>query len=77
MARDTFDVLKDALSLPMEARAALIDTLIGSLDPIVDADAEESWREEICQRVQQVDNQAVQLIPWENARRQLRAGSSR
>jgi putative addiction module component (TIGR02574 family) len=77
MARDTSELLKDALLLPMEARAALIDTLIGSLDSIIDADAEESWREEIRQRIEQIDSGAVQLVTWEKARRQLRAGMSR
>ena len=67
----TFD-LRDALALPAEARAALIDSLIGSLDHEIDDGAEDAWREEIHRRLQQIDGGAVQLIAWDDARR-LRA----
>jgi len=73
MPRDAAEVLRDALALPPEARAALIDSLIGSLDIEVDEDAEEAWREEIYRRLQQIDSGAVKLIPWDDARRRLRA----
>jgi putative addiction module component (TIGR02574 family) len=72
MVRDPAELLRDALELPLEARAALIDSLIESLDLVVDEGAEEAWREEIYRRLQQIDNGAVQLIPWEDARRRLR-----
>ncbi len=52
---------------------ALVDSLIGSLDQTVDAGAEEAWREEIHRRLQQIDSEAVRLIPWEEARRRLRS----
>ncbi len=71
MERDAAEVLRDALALAPEVRAALIDSLIGSLDQSVDAAAEEAWREEIYRRLQQIDCGAVQLIPWEDARRRL------
>jgi len=51
----------------------LIDSLIGSLDVEVDEDAEEAWREEIYRRLQQIDSGAVKPIPWDDARRRLRA----
>jgi len=73
MERDAAEVLRDALALSPEVRAALIDSLIGSLDQVVDAAAEEAWREEIDRRLQQIDSGAVQLIPWEDARRRLRS----
>jgi putative addiction module component (TIGR02574 family) len=73
MVRDAAELLRDALALPPEARAALIDSLIDSLDQIVDDDAEEAWRVEICRRLQQIDSGAVQLIPWQHARQRLRA----
>jgi putative addiction module component (TIGR02574 family) len=73
MPRDAAELLRDALALPAEARAALIDSLIGSLDIEVDEDAEEAWREEIHRRLQQIDSGAVKLIPWEDARRRLQA----
>ena len=73
MIRDAAEVLRDALELPAEARAALIDSLIESLDHAIDENAEEAWREEIYRRVHQIDTGAVQLITWEDARRRLRA----
>ena len=72
MVRDAAEVLRDALALPSEARAALVDSLIESLDHTIDEGAEEAWREEIYLRLQQIDSGAVQLIPWEDARRRLR-----
>ena len=73
MPRDVTEVLRDALALPAEARAALVDSLIGSLDSSIDDGAEEAWREEIHRRLLEIDSGAVQLIPWEDARRRLRA----
>jgi putative addiction module component (TIGR02574 family) len=73
MKRDAEEVLKDALALSPEARGALIDSLIGSLDQTADVAAEEAWREEIGRRIQQVDGGAVSLIPWDEARRRLRS----
>ena len=73
MQRDAAEVLRDALALPPEVRSTLIDTLIGSLDRTVDPGAEEAWQEEIHHRLQQIDSEAVQLIPWEDARRSLRS----
>ena len=72
MVRDAAEVLRDALALPPEARAALVDSLIESLDRVIDEGAEEAWLEEIYRRLQQIDSGAVQLIPWEDARRRLR-----
>jgi len=72
MVRDPAEVLKAALELSTEARAALIDSLIESLDHTIDDDAEEAWREEIYRRLQQIDGGAVHLTPWEDARRRLR-----
>ena len=72
MQRDPAELLKDALSLPVEARAALIDSLIDSLDMEIDQGAEEAWREEIRLRLAQIDGGAVKMIPWEEARRGIR-----
>jgi putative addiction module component (TIGR02574 family) len=72
MERDAAEVLQDALALPTEARAALIDSLIGSVDHAIDDCAEDACREEIHRRLQQIDNGAVQLIAWDEARRRLR-----
>jgi hypothetical protein len=44
MEKHAAEVLRDALHLPAEARAALVDSLIQSLDPTIDEGAEEAWR---------------------------------
>lgn len=71
MAKDAAEVLRDALSLPPVARAALIETLLESLDSEVDDNAEQAWREEIYRRLQQIDSGAAQLIPWDDAQQSL------
>jgi len=71
MPHKVAELLKDALSLPVEERATLIDYLLDSLDPQVDHGSEDAWRQEIHLRLQQIDSGAVQLIPWEDARRSL------
>ena len=71
MGKDAADVLKEALGLPVEARAALIDSLLESVDTEVDENAEEAWRQEIYRRLQEIDSGVVELIPWEDAQRRL------
>lgn len=71
MSRHAAEILRDALSLPAEARAALADSLLESLDTEVNEDVEQEWRDEIYRRLQQIDSGAVKLIPWEEARKHL------
>jgi hypothetical protein len=66
------ELLRDALSLPAEARDALIDSLIESLDAEVDDKAEKKSREAIHRRLQLIDSGTVRMIPWEEAKRRLR-----
>jgi putative addiction module component (TIGR02574 family) len=73
MSRDAGEILKEALALPPEARAALADYLWDSLDAEVDPDVEESWRQEIRRRIAQLDSGAVAAIPWSEARARLLA----
>jgi len=68
MPKDPAGLLRDALSLPTEARAALIDSLLESLDVQVDDDAEAAWQQEIYRRLQEIGSGAVRLIPWDYAR---------
>jgi putative addiction module component (TIGR02574 family) len=73
MPRDAAEVLKDALELTPEARAALIGSLVDSLDPELDEDAEEAWRQEIRNRLQEIDSGTAKMVPWDEARRRLLA----
>jgi putative addiction module component (TIGR02574 family) len=71
MKRDLDDLLKDALELPPEARAALAGSLIDSLDAKVDDDVEAAWDAEIARRIRDVDAGKVALSPWSEVRRSL------
>jgi putative addiction module component (TIGR02574 family) len=74
MKRDAAEILKDALALPTEARAALAGSLLESLDTEeVDEDAEAAWATEVNRRVAELDSGAVKTIPWAEVRRRLAA----
>jgi putative addiction module component (TIGR02574 family) len=75
MPREVADLLQEALSLSADARVALADALLESLDSEVDADADQEWRHEVLRRLQQVEAGAVELVSWEDAKRRLRAKS--
>jgi len=71
MSRDTAEILKEALTLPSEGRAALADSLLESLDTEVDADAEEAWQREAHRRAAELDSKTVSPIPWFEVRSRL------
>jgi putative addiction module component (TIGR02574 family) len=73
MTQEVSELLKKALALPAEARAALAGSLLESLDETVDASAEEEWNQEIARRIQELDSGKVQPVPWADARRQISA----
>jgi putative addiction module component (TIGR02574 family) len=73
MSPDVSELLKKALALPAEARAALAGSLLDSLDDIVDLSAEEEWNKEIARRIAKLDSGKVKPIPWAEARRQVSA----
>jgi putative addiction module component (TIGR02574 family) len=71
MSRDAGDILKEALALPAEARAAMADSLWESLDAESDPGAEEAWRREVQRRLIELDSGAASAIPWSEARSRL------
>jgi len=71
MTQEVSELLKKALALPPEARAALAGSLLESLDDTVDAAVEEAWKHEIAQRIQELDSGKVKPIAWTEARRQI------
>ena len=73
MKREAAEILKDALALPAEARAALAGSLLESLDTEVGEDAEAMWATEINRRVAELDSGAVKTIPRAEVRRRLTA----
>jgi putative addiction module component (TIGR02574 family) len=68
MNRDASEILKEALSLPAEARAALADSLWDSLDSEVEPGVEDAWRTEIQRRLAELDSGNVRAVPWSEAR---------
>ena len=73
MSRDAAEILRESLALPVEARAAVADTLLYSLDVEIDEDAGTQWEGEIRRRVAELDSNAVTCIPWSDARSRLAA----
>jgi putative addiction module component (TIGR02574 family) len=73
MTPDVSELLKKALALPPEARAALAGSLLESLDDTVDASAEEEWGREIARRIEELDSGKAKPVPWAEARRQISA----
>jgi putative addiction module component (TIGR02574 family) len=61
MTPDVSELLKKALALPPETRAALATSLFENLD------------EEIKRRIEDIDSGKVQMIPYEEIRRRLAA----
>ncbi len=72
MNRDAADILKQALALPSDQRAALAGSLISSLDEEQDEGVEEAWGIEIARRLAQIDSGEVKLLSWAEARRRLK-----
>ena len=71
MKQNIVEILKEALKLPPEARAALAGTLLDSLDETVDRDAESAWEAEIVMRLKEIDEGKVNLISWAEARARI------
>jgi putative addiction module component (TIGR02574 family) len=73
MNRSAAEILREALSLPMDARAALINSLLDSLDSTVDPHSEELWEQEILKRTKELDSGSVKTVPWLELRSHLLA----
>lgn len=71
MNSDVSELLKQALALPSEARAALAGSLLESLDDSGDPGVEQAWRLEIERRIEELDSGKVTPIAWSEARRQI------
>lgn len=69
MKQDIAEILKKALELPPEARAAIAGSLLDSLEQAADEDAESEWEDEVILRLKELDEGRVQPIPWAEARR--------
>jgi len=72
MSREAAEILKNALALPVEARAAIADSLLDSLDQEIDPNAEDEWRREIQRRAAELKSGAV-TESWPDIRARLMA----
>ena len=68
---DSNEILRRAMELPQEARAALAGSLLRSLEGPIDADAEAAWSAVIARRLAQIDDGAVQTLTLDEARRRI------
>jgi putative addiction module component (TIGR02574 family) len=71
MTKDPSEILKAALSLPPEVRAALAGSLLDSIAPEVDEGADDEWRAEVRKRLVELDCGTVTPAPWAEVRARL------
>ena len=71
MKQEAAEILKKALKLPPEARAALIGSLLDSLDEIADEEVDAAWETEITRRLAEARSEDVPFVPWSEARRRI------
>lgn len=64
-------LLRQALTLDDEGRAAIAGALIESLHGEADPGAEAAWDREIDRRVRQIDAGSVKMTPWSEVRKRL------
>jgi len=63
---------KEALHLPISARAELAHKLLLSLDNMPESEIEEAWLDEAERRANEIDRGIVELIPAEEVSRKAR-----
>ena len=74
MTEKVSELLKQAMELPPEGRAALASSLLASLeDDSVDEGAELAWEQEIARRVAELKARSVTTVPWAEVRQRALA----
>lgn len=72
MSPEVSDLLKRALALPVDERAALANTLLDSLETASQS-VEEAWDEEVSRRMADLEAGRAVTVPWEQLHRELLA----
>jgi putative addiction module component (TIGR02574 family) len=72
MSPEVSDLLKRALALPADERAALANTLLDSLEAPSQS-VEEDWDKEVTRRMQDLKAGKAVTVPWEQLHRELLA----
>ncbi len=68
MTSEIEEILRKALKLPPEGRAAVAGTLLDSLVSEVDEGAEAAWQQEISKRSKELELGSVRPVSWADAR---------
>ena len=69
-------LITEALQLSEAERIELAEALYESVEGPADPDAAEAWSEEIARRLSEIDAGRARLVPWDQARRQIRGEDS-
>ena len=72
MSPEVSDLLKRALALPVDERAALADTLLDSLEDTQES-VQAAWDEEVARRMQDLKAGKAVTVPWEELHQELLA----
>jgi len=72
MSPEVSNLLKLALALPIEERAALANTLLDSLETTSQC-VQEAWDEEVSRRMEDLKAGKAVTVPWEQLHRELLA----
>ncbi|MGZ4836869.1 MAG: addiction module protein [Terriglobales bacterium] len=72
MSPEISDLLKRALALSVDERAALAHTLLDSLGG-TDESVQEAWDDEVARRIEDLKAGKAVTVPWEQLHRELRA----
>lgn len=70
---DATTIEEEALALPVQERAKLIERLLESLDTLPEREAEALWFDVAEQRAREIDEGKVQLVTPEELERRVQA----
>lgn len=73
MSKTVKELYEEASTLDEKQRADLAGLLLESLDSERDPDVEQAWATEIEKRIVQIDTGEVDMIPWEDVKREMYA----
>jgi putative addiction module component (TIGR02574 family) len=72
MSPEVSDLLRRALALSVDERAALANTLLDSLETTNES-VQEAWDEEVARRIKDLKAGKAITVPWEQLHRELLA----
>jgi putative addiction module component (TIGR02574 family) len=72
MSPEISDLLKRALALPVDERAALANVLLDSLEDRPES-VQAAWDEEVARRIEDLKAGKAVTVPWEEVHRELLA----